>query len=551
MKLVHGLRFDNLRGDLFGGLTAAVVALPLALAFGVASGAGPMAGLYGAILVGFFAALFGGTPTQISGPTGPMTVVMAVVITDYAHDPAMAFTVVMMGGALQVAFGAMRLGGYIELMPFPVISGFMSGIGCIIVILQLGPLLGHATPGGGTLAAVHALPEMVRGVRWDAALIGCGALAVCVFTPGRIARLAPPPLIALVLGTVAVGTVLPGVPVLGDIPTGLPEPQLPKLSLDALPDMVGSALILALLGSVDSLLTSLVADSITRTHHQSNRELIGQGIGNMAAGLFGGIPGAGATMRTAVNVRAGGATPISGTLHAVILLAVVLGLGPMAEGIPHAVLAGILVKVGVDIIDWSYLRRVPRAPRAGVVIMFTVLGLTVFVDLIVAVTVGLVAASLLFVKHMSELQMENIKEGNGNFGAVPLAEEEQAILARHADDIVHFQLSGAMSFGGAKGLTRRLTARGGYKILVLDLTDVGYIDTSASLALEDIIVNTREQGVAVFLVGLRPSVERVLDNLAVLKIIASDHIFSDRPEAIRHVARVAEAWISNDDYRQQ
>ena len=323
MKLVHGLTFDNIRGDVYGGLTAAVVALPLALAFGVASGAGPVAGLYGAIFVGFFAALFVGTPAQISGPTGPMTVVMAGIITQYGNEPAMAFTVVMLAGLFQILFGVLKLGRYISLVPFPVISGFMSGIGLIIIILQLPPLIGYATPGGGTLTVLAALPELLLSPKFDATVVGLLALGLVYLTPSQISRLIPAPLIALFVGSALVVVFLPGAPVLGEIPTGLPHLQPPMFPLDAVPGIVKSALVLALLGSIDSLLTSLIADNVTQTHHDSDRELIGQGIGNTIAGAFGAIPGAGATMRTVVNVRTGGRTPISGVLHALVLLAVV------------------------------------------------------------------------------------------------------------------------------------------------------------------------------------------------------------------------------------
>lgn len=312
---MRALSFHNLRGDLYGGVTAAVVALPLALAFGVASGAGPVAGIYGAIFVGFFAALFGGTPSQISGPTGPMTVVMAAVVTQYAHEPALAFTVVMLAGLLQIAFGVARLGRYINLMPYPVLSGFMTGIGCIIIILQLGPLFGHFNPPGGPLTALGALPSVVLSPQAHAFAVGLAALAVCILLPTKIARLVPPALVALTVGIGLSLTLFGDAPILGDIPTGLPKPQLPTLGLAALLGMIKSAFIIALLGSIDSLLTSLIADNIIRTQHDSDRELIGQGIGNTIAGLMGAIPGAGATMRTVVNVRAGGRTPISGMVH--------------------------------------------------------------------------------------------------------------------------------------------------------------------------------------------------------------------------------------------
>jgi len=530
MTLIHGLRFDNIRGDIFGGLTAAVVALPLALAFGVASGAGPMAGLWGAILVGFFAALFGGTPSQISGPTGPMTVVMAVIITKYAHEPALAFSVVMMGGAFQIAFGALRLGSYISLVPFTVISGFMSGIGCIIIILQIAPLLGQTTPGGGTLAVLAALPDILSGLKIDAACIGLGALAIVYLTPRAIDRLLPAPLIALLAGTAVVWAFFPDVPTLEGIPVGLPDLQLPSFSMKALPDMIGSALILALLGSLDSLLTSLIADSVTHSHHNSDRELIGQGIGNLIAGVFGAIPGAGATMRTVVNVRAGGGTPISGILHAVVLLAVVLGMGPLAERIPHAVLAGILFKVGFDIIDWAYIKRIPGAPRAGVILMFVVLGLTVFVDLIMAVAVGVVAASLLFVKRMSDLQLENIRASDGELAPMPMSAAEDAALEHAADQVLLYHFSGPVSFGAAKGLARRVVPGDSHKALILDMTEVTFVDTSAAMALADILAKSNAKGLLVYFVGLREPIEKVLSRLGVL---------DDLPAGQCHVTRLA------------
>jgi len=533
MTLIHGLSFDNLRGDLYGGLTAAVVALPLALAFGVASGAGPVAGLYGAVFVGFFAALFGGTPSQISGPTGPMTVVMAGVITQYAHEPAMAFTVVMLAGLFQIVFGLCRLGRFISLVPFPVISGFMSGIGCIIIILQLAPLVGQATPGGGTLAVLAALPGLLASPIAGAAIVGLVTIGIVYLTPVRINRILPAPLIALVVGTLLVLYVFPDAPILGEIPSGLPQPQLPTFTFEAVPGIVRAALILATLGMIDSLLTSLIADNITQTQHDSDRELIGQGIGNAIAGVFGGIPGAGATMRTVVNVRTGGRTPISGAVHALVLLAIVLGLGGFAGNIPHAVLAGILIKVGVDIIDWPYLRRIREAPRAGVIFMLIVLLLTVLVDLITAVVVGITLASLLFVKRMSDLQLANIKaivDGTEEHG---LTDDEKAALDAGGGRVLLYRLSGPFSFGAAKGMARRLGAFNEYDALLFDLSDVPFFDSSAALGLEDAILQVQRHGHQVYLVGIRPEVARILKRLGVLKLLPDDHHHVSRLEALR------------------
>jgi SulP family sulfate permease len=522
--LIHGFRLDNLRGDIFGGLTAAVVALPLALAFGVASGAGPIAGLYGAIAVGLFAALFGGTPAQVSGPTGPMTVVMATIVLEYAHDPAMAFTVVMLGGAFQILFGVFRVGHYVNMMPYPVISGFMTGIGCIIIILQVGPLLGHANPAGGPLAAMLEIPGFIANLRPDALAVGVATLALVLFVPRVVARLVPPVLIALGVGTALALTVFGAAPVLGQVPTGLPDLVRPSFTIEALPGMVTSALVLATLGSLDSLLTSLIADNATRTHHDSNRELIGQGIGNMVAGLIGGLPGAGATMRTVVNVRAGGRTPISGALHALVLLALVLGLAPLAANIPLAALAGILVKVGIDIIDWSYLKRIRRAPREGVIFMLVVLALTVFVNLILAVAAGVVMASLLLVKRMTDIQVDSMLEVTpDNAGEARLTAEESKILEQTGGRLMLFVLGGPINFGAAKAMHQRLSTTDRFDALVLDLSDVPLMDSSASIALEDVIVQVQDRGKSVFVVGMKPTVRRTFRRIGILDILPRRH----------------------------
>jgi len=533
LHLFNGFSLDNLAGDLTGGVTAAVVALPLALAFGVASGAGAEAGIYGAIFVGFFAAVFGGTPSQISGPTGPMTIVMAAVITEYAHEPALAFTVVMMGGAFQIGLGVLRVGQYIRLIPYTVISGFMTGIGCIIVIIELAPLIGHASPPGGPLATLGALPDLIGQFNAHAVLAGLVALAIAIFMPDRIGRYLPPPLAALIVGTLMVFFVLSGAPVIGEIPTGMPVFRLPAFSLSLLPDMIGSAMILALLGAIDSLLTSLIADNVTRTQHKSDRELIGQGIGNMVAGAFGGIPGAGATMRTVVNIRAGGRTPISGVLHSVILLALMLGLAPLAGHIPHAVLAGILLKVGYDIIDWRYVRRLHRAPLSGVVIMLTVLLLTVITDLVTAVGVGVVMASVLFVKRMHDLQVEGMEMLTGKQAHSSLAPEEAEILEKAGTRILLYRLHGPTSFGAAKDLYSRFVGEKHHDVLVIDLSAVPMIDTSGALAVEDILIDAQQADMKVFICGLSPPVREILDRLEVPKRLEDGGIDNSRLEALK------------------
>jgi SulP family sulfate permease len=375
-------------------------------------------------------------------------------------------------------------------------------------------------------------------------IVAAVTLAIVYLTPQTINRFLPSQLLALVLGSLLVFFWLTAVPVLGEIPTGLPEARLPKFELAVVPDMVRAALVLALLGSIDSLLTSLIADNLTQTYHDSDRELIGQGIGNTLAGLFGAIPGAGATMRTVVNIRTGGKTPISGALHAVVLLAIVLGVGGLAANIPQAVLAGILIKVGVDIIDWAYLRRLKTAPKAGVFFMLVVLLLTVFVDLITAVGVGIVLASLLFVKRMSDLQLANIHEITNGSQHSDLAEDEMALLEAAEGRVVLYQLTGPFSFGAARGMARRLGAADAYDALVLDLSGVPFLDSSASLSLEDAIRNAKEQNKLVWLVGLQAPVRQVLGKLGVDKILPADHILDSRREALSR-ARDAVAAARN------
>jgi len=537
------INLSNIRGDIFGGLTAAVVALPLALAFGVSSGAGPIAGLYGAIFVGFFAALFGGTATQVSGPTGPMTVVMAGIFTHYialdpVNGPALAFTVVMMAGAFQILFGILKFGKYINYVPQPIISGFMTGIGVIIIILQLAPLLGHVAA-QDSLPALMALPEALLATNWYALALGLITLLIVYLTPSKINQIIPSPLLALLIGTLLVVWFIPdnGLTILGNIPTGLPIPHLPVIDLALLPNMLKSALVLALLGTIDSLLTSLVVDNITRTHHHSERELIGQGIGNTISGAFGGLPGAGATMRTMVNVRAGGRTPISGALHALILLAVALGLGGVASYIPHVVLAGILIKVGTDIIDWSYLKRIHRSSRAGVGIMFTVLFMTVFVDLILAVGVGMLMASMLFLQRQSELQLAGITmyRNGSEDGILTTTEQKSLKVQSKKSPVLLFHIGGSLSFGMAKSMVKKLALEQNYQCLVLDLSDIPAIDYSASKALEEMILSSQDAGLKLLVVNAYGKVKQQLERENIFASLQTSQIFDDRETALINI----------------
>ncbi|MGB3493715.1 MAG: SulP family inorganic anion transporter [Elainellaceae cyanobacterium] len=545
--IVHGLHFRNLRGDFFGGLTAAIVALPLALAFGVSSGAGAIAGLYGAIAVGFFAALFGGTPSQISGPTGPMTVVIGTVFVamaavDAENSMAIAFTVVMLGGLFQILFGVLRLGKYITLMPYTVISGFMSGIGVIIILIELGPFLGHPNS-AGVVDSLSNLPRFIQTANLAAVGLGLLTLAIVFGLPRRLNRILPAPLVALVVGTVLSVIVLPEevIPRIGDIPSGLPSLHWPVLPLGQLKTVLGYGLMLGVLGAIDSLLTSLVADNITQTQHHSDRELIGQGIGNLISGLLGGLPGAGATMRTVINVKAGGRTPLSGMVHALVLLCVVLGAGRLTEPIPHAVLAGILIKVGIDIIDWSFMKRAHHVSLTAAGLMYGVLLLTVFVDLITAVAVGGFVANLLTVKKLTEHQIESIKTISDDADGRLLNDEERYLLKQTRGKVLMFHLSGPMSFGAAKAISQQMSIVGSYEVLILELTDVPRLGVTTSLAIENMIKEAKGKHRAVFIVGAHGQVKDRLHRLRLLEQLPAEWWLPTRAEALRQALDIVAA----------
>ncbi|MCK0070893.1 SulP family inorganic anion transporter [Kordiimonas laminariae] len=528
---------SNLRGDVMGGLTAGIVALPLALAFGEASGAGPIAGLYGAIIVGFLAALFGGTGSQISGPTGPMVVVFAGVYATLGGNPALVFSAVVLAGLLQIAFGIMKVGQLIRLVPYPVVSGFMSGIGVIIIALQTSRLFGHEPETSGTIGALEAIPGAVADPNMIALAIGVITLAIVFTWPKNLGKFVPAPLAALVIATI-ISVLFSGAPILGDVPTGLPSFILPAFERESILIVLEAAFLLALLGAIDSLLTSLVADNMTRTRHNSDQELIGQGIGNSVAGLFGGVPGAGATMRTVINIRSGGQFKISGMVHGLILLAVALVLAPFASLIPHAALAGILIKVGNDIIDWSYLKRAHRGPRWDLILMALVLGLTVFVDLITAVAVGVVLAALAFIKQLSEEQLKRLNVTEREIES----DEERALLASSNGAVTLFDFGGPLSFGAAADLGHhvREKANGNAKVLILDFERVPFLDLSAAKAVETIVEDASALGKTLFVSGVNEDVDKVLHGLEVAPLIPDENWFKDRRLALTQAVATVE-----------
>ncbi|MEM6683507.1 MAG: SulP family inorganic anion transporter, partial [Pseudomonadota bacterium] len=382
------------------------------------------------------------------------------------------------------------------------------------------------------IAALAAIPAAVLSPNVPALIIGAVTLGVIFFWPAKFGKWVPEALAALMIGTL-LSLALPGAPVLGDIPTGLPQFVLPSFTLEQsiLLVMVKSAIILALLGAIDSLLTSLVADNMTRTRHNSDRELIGQGIGNSLAGLFGAIPGAGATMRTVVNIRTGGATKISGMLHSGILVAIVLALGPLASQIPHAVLAGILIKVGYDIIDITYLKRSHKGPRWDLALMAIVLGLTVFVDLIVAVGVGVTLAALAFVKRLADLQLASI----GQTEAAPTTPEEETILDEAKGQITVFDFGGPLSFGAAADLGHQVreSVPEHTSAIILDFERLAFIDVSAARAVDTIASDAKAAGKTVYICGMNKDVAEVLSGLGIDNCLPLHTRYDTRLEAVR------------------
>ncbi|MBD6619355.1 SulP family inorganic anion transporter [Komarekiella sp. 'clone 1'] len=540
MSLTNTIHFRNLRGDLFGGLTAAIVSLPLALAFGVASGAGPVAGLYGAVCVGFFAALFGGTPTLISEPTGPMTVVMTAIVSSMtANNPenglAMAFTVVMLAGIFQIFFGIFKLGKYITLMPYSVISGFMSGIGVILIILQIAPFVGQPNPKGGVLGMVQNLPNLLANINPVETVLGLLTLAIIFLMPSKIKRFAPPQLVALIVVTVVSLVFFGNVEIrrIGEIPMGLPKLQMPTFSASQITVMIVDGAMLGLLGCIDTLLTAVIADSLTRTEHKSDKELIGQGIGNLVSGLCGGLPGAGATMGTVVNIQTGAKTALSGLTRALILLIVVLWAAGLTRSIPMAVLAGIALKVGIDILDWSFLKRAHKVSLKGAIIMYGVLFLTVFVDLIVAVGVGVFIANILTIERLSQLQSHDVKTITDADDAIVLNNEEKQLLDQANGRILLFYLSGPMIFGVSKAIAREHSAMADSDVLILDLSDVPMLGVTASLAIENAIKDAHDQGRQVLIVGAAGKVKQRLEKFGILKFVPQHHFFANRVEALK------------------
>ena len=536
----------NIKGDIFGGITAGIVALPLALAFGIQAfgvissndvpniGAyGALAGLIGAIMLGFFASLFGGTHSQISGPTGPMTVITATLIsgmwaTETPHSIETVLIIMSVTGILcglfQILFGVIKLGKYIRYIPYPVLSGFMSGIGVIIILQQIYPLFGLKSP-VLIVDMITQFPEKLQqGFNLYAVIMGAITILLIYLFP-LITKKIPSTLIALIVVTlISIGVGFDPKLTIGNIPSSIPLPFFAKFSLsdiswlEVLKNSLIPALTLAGLGTIDTLLTSVVADNITKTKHNSNKELIGQGIGNAVAGLFSGIPGAGATMRTVVNVKSGGRTQISGMIHSFFLLAVLLGLGRYVKFVPLSVLAGILISVGIGIIDFKGLKDIFKIPKADAVVLITVLLLTVFVDLLIAVGIGMVVACVLFMKRASDL-VESGYQSNAmtHFDKESPWEDEKDMPDDIKNQIYILRLNGPVFFGSITRFQEVMhDVPTDVKIVIIRMKLVSFMDQSGLYAMETAVKDLQDNGITVLMTIIQPQPMYMLRKMNVI-----------------------------------
>jgi len=526
LSLSHFNR-QTIKGDIFGALTSTIVALPFALAFGVTSGAGASAGIYCAILTGLFASLFGGTNQQISGPNTGLTVAMVAILTSFvAQSPengiAAAFTVVSLAGLFQMLFGIFKLGKYFILVSYPVISGFTSGIGVLIILSQLEPLFGHSLPD---------LSLSLSTLTSTNTLLGLSCLVILFLWPQKYSRVVPASIIAVAGATIFYVFSGTEMPVVGAISSELPSFSLPIWDSALASEMIKSALLIATLSTLDSLMTSLTVDSITNELHDSDQELVGQGIGNIVAGLFGALPGGGATMRTVTNLRAGGTTPLSGILHAIFILAIVLWAGEYTAYIPVAVLAAILTHVGISIIDWNFLKRLHQVPLFSAGLMLSTLVMSVAFDLVTAVLVGVFIANLVTIRRLSEIQLDNIKLCTAN-EAEHLSAPEKQLLASMDDRVLLLNISGPIGFGVARGLKQSVSESDKNKTLLIDLTDARFVGITSTIAIEEIIVSYQNQGRDILLSSVCQRVVEDFNKLKLLDKIPKEHVFATRLDAL-------------------
>ena len=612
--------FKHIKGDILGGLTAGIVALPLALAFGVSSGLGPSAGLYGAIFLSFFAALFGGTDTQISGPTAPMTAVSMVVIATIigVHNGSVEkalpyiLAVFLLSGILQIGLGFLGLGKYIKYIPYPVVSGFMTAIGVIILITQILPVVGYDAKkdnelvesfkpmaeerllekiladekkdgllvienfeqtitrankiaknevveeaeniaknnSSGVIGTIKTIPRAVGFINWIEVLLASITIFI-IYGFKKITTAVPSTLVALiVVSGVSIGFGVDYISI-QKIPDGFPKIQWTLFTdfnfLEVLP-YIFTALTLSLLGAIDSLLTSVVADNLTKTRHLPNKELIGQGIGNSIGAIFGGLPGAGATIRTVVNIQSGGKTRLSGMIAGIVLLLILLVLSPLASKIPAAVLAGILVTVGIGVMDYKGLNVISKIPRTEIIIMVVVLLLSVLWNLVYAVGIGLLLACLIFMKKMGDISKDNSKIGlisnekgfdeidTNKDGFISRQEYENSSISdgyekdlseTSQENVYVKHLNGPLFFGFTSefvSIANKIPKTA--SILIIDMEKVPYIDQSGLFALEDVLIDLDKKNIKILIAGIQSQPIHLMKTIGILgELIPEERVF--------------------------
>ena len=538
-QLRHHYSFQTMFGDVLGGITAAVVGLPVALAFGVSSGLGAAAGIYGAVAVGFFAAVFGGTRSLISGPTGSMTVAMAVIVTSYAENIGQAFTIVIMAGLIQMLFGFLRIGRFVSYTPYSVIAGFMTGVGIIILSVQILPFMGADPVTGGPVEALRNLPGIIEGFDLSAVGIAGVTLGVAIIWPSRLDKYLPSTLVALFAGIIVTVLWFSNAPTIGAVPTDLPVFKLPALSFDALVRAIEPAMVLALVGSADTLLTALVGDSMTRGRHDPNKELFAQGIGTVVTGFIQGLPGSGAIPSTIANIRAGGRTVVSGVIAVVILVVMILVLGDYVARIPNALLAGVLMKVALDTMEWRFVTRLLRIQREHMVVMLLTLGLTVFLDLVTAIAVGMIAAAVTSARQFERLELDSVV-------SVPILDQSFFGTEVGEEDVESFSARvGLVALRGSFTVasSRKLLDTIGkdireHEVVILDFSNTVYMDESAAMVIERLIETATSYETGCIVMGLAGMPARNLEALNILKQVPLDQRVQTWDEARLVAARL-------------
>ena len=538
-QLPQRYSFQTMFGDVLGGITAAVVGLPVALAFGVSSGLGAAAGIYGAVAVGFFAAVFGGTRSLISGPTGSMTVAMAVIVTTYAENLAQAFTIVIMAGLIQMLFGFLRIGRFVTYTPYSVIAGFLTGVGIIILSVQILPFMGADPVTGGPVEALRNLPGVIESFDLSAVGIAGVTLAVAIIWPSRLDKYLPSTLVALFAGIIVTVLWFSNAPTIGAVPTDLPVVKMPALSFDALVRAIEPAMVLALVGSADTLLTALVGDSMTRARHDPNKELFAQGIGAVVTGFIQGLPGSGATPSTIANIRAGGSTLVSGVIAVVILVVMILALEDYVAKIPNALLAGVLMKVALDTMEWRFVTRLLRIQREHMVVMLLTLGLTVFLDLVTAIAAGMIAAAVTSARQFERLELDSVV-------SVPILDQNFFGGRAREDDLEGFEARvGLVALRGSFTVasSRKLLDTIGedireHEVVILDFSNTVYMDESAAMVIERLIETATSYETGCIVMGLAGVPARNLEALNVLKQIPADQRVQSWDEARVAAARL-------------